>query len=79
MSEFNMRGNKTNVRRYRGGGPRPDLNEIHRKEAQERLAAWQALSPKAQLEAIAYRQKSGRDSGKSERQIVRIVSKLPKE
>lgn len=39
-------------RRYDGGGPRPDNNEIKREEAKQRQEAWNKLYPKDKLEAL---------------------------
>lgn len=50
-----------NKRRYSGGGPRPDLTEIKRKEGEERQAAWSKLTPQQQLDALDRR--LGKDVG----------------
>lgn len=39
-------------RRFAGGGPRPDNNEIKREEAKQRQEAWDKLYPKDKLEAL---------------------------
>jgi hypothetical protein len=42
-------------RRFSGGGPRPDNNELKRKEAAERTEAWRKLSPEEQLTILSRR------------------------
>lgn len=47
-----IKGKKLNHRRYFGRGPRPDMNEFKKEEAQKRMEIWQRLSPKEQLEIL---------------------------
>jgi hypothetical protein len=62
-----IRGKKDNSkRRFHGGGPRPDLNELKRKEAMERQEAWSKLTPEQQLKALDSR------PGESKRQRARL-------
>ncbi len=63
------RGKHKRTRKYVGGAPRPDLNELKQKEAIERTEAWQKLSPEQQLEALDRRLGAG--SG-AERQRARL-------
>jgi hypothetical protein len=66
---------KHNARRFSGGGPRPDNNEIKRKEAAERTEAWQKLSPVQQLKALDARFGEGKGAAK---QRARILSGIEK-
>ena len=61
-----------NDRRFSGGGPRPDNNEIKFKEGQERLEAWTKLTPEQQLKALDSR------PGESKRQRARLQSLIEK-
>lgn len=56
-----------NTRRFEGGGPRPDNNEIKRKEAILRQNEWEKLSPELQLKALDSR------PGESKRQRERLT------
>lgn len=47
-----LKGKKNNVRRFTGGGPRPDGNEMKAREALERNAAWAALPLAEQLRRL---------------------------
>ena len=42
-------GKQNKARKFKGGGPRPDLNETKRAEAVERNEAWSGLSAQKQL------------------------------
>jgi hypothetical protein len=51
---MNLKATKklNNVRKFTGGGPRPDLRKLRQKEAKERLTVWQKLSPREQLASL---------------------------
>lgn len=59
-------------RKYAGGGPRPDNNDIKRREAAERLNDWSKLSFEQQLKALDSR------PGESKRQRERLVLLIEK-
>lgn len=61
-----------NERRFEGGGPRPDNNEIKRKEAILRQNEWEKLSPEQQLKALDSR------PGESKRQRERLTTLIEK-
>lgn len=48
-----IKGRKDNSnRKFTGSGPRPDLKEFKRDEAEIRVMAWQRLTPKEQLAVL---------------------------
>jgi hypothetical protein len=61
-----------NTRRFSGGGPRPDNNEIKQREAKERAEAWSSLTPQQQLAAL------DRRPGESKRQRARLQALIEK-
>lgn len=61
-------------RRFSGGGPRPDNNEIKQNEANERNAAWSKLSPKEQLEALDRRLGKGIGAQKQRARLQGLIS-----
>jgi hypothetical protein len=72
MAETLSRGKKTNNRRRypEGSSPRPDLSEMKRKDADERNAAWRALSSKEQLAELDRRRKAGKGEALRQRQRI---------
>lgn len=69
-------GKKDNRRRYKGGGPRPDLTEIKRSEAAERQEAWSKLSPVQQLEALDRRLGSGVGAVKQRAKLALAIEQM---
>jgi hypothetical protein len=61
-------------------GPRPDLTEGKRKEAEERQTAWKALDYKAQLDALDRRLGKGVGAKKQRAKIAASMeaAKIPK-
>lgn len=49
---FGVRGQKQNIRRYTGGGVRPDRADAKREEAKARQEAWSKLAPELQLRRL---------------------------
>lgn len=72
-------------RRFSGGGPRPDNNELKRSEAKERQEVWSKLSPKEQLAALDARLGKGIGATKQRARLQNLidrpkqVAKAPKE
>ena len=60
-------------RRYDGGGPRPDNNEINASEANERNAAWAQLSPAQQLKALDERLGKGVGAKKQRARLQNLI------
>ena len=74
MAEFKSK--KINNRRHSGiKGIRPDMKEIKRSEAKDRLKAWQDLTPQAQLEALDT--DLGKDQGAT-KQRARLLALIKK-
>lgn len=72
-----IRANKKrdNIRKFTGGGPRPDNNEHKQREAKERNADWATLSPKQQLEMLDRRLGKGVGAKKQRNRLVAILSR----
>lgn len=47
-----INGKQNGARKFSGGGPRPDLREFRQKEARERQAGRDELTPKEQLKKL---------------------------
>lgn len=61
-------------RRFDGGGPRPDNNEIKANEATERQAAWSKLTPAQQLEALDRRLGKGVGAAKQRVRLQALIN-----
>lgn len=68
-------GKQNKARKFKGGGPRPDLNETKRREAEERQADWEEKSPKQQLEALDRRLGKGVGARKQRARLARESSR----
>lgn len=66
-------GKTNNVRRYTGGGPRPDLREKRQAEAAARQAERDELSPRGQLKRLD--DLLGKDIG-AKKERARLQAKL---
>jgi hypothetical protein len=66
-------GKKNNYRKYKGGGPRPDLTDLKRKEAIERDAAWRSLSAEQQLEQLDVRLGVGVGAKKQRARLLKLI------
>lgn len=64
-----------NVRKYSGGGPRPDLTEIKRKEGAERQEAWSKLTPQQQLDELDRRLGKGVGATKQRARLALVIEK----
>lgn len=71
MANGMMRANSkdNSKRRFSGGGPRPDNNELKRTEAVERQEAWSKLAPAQQLEILDRRLGKGVGAAKQRARI----------
>lgn len=59
-------------RKHSGRSARPDHYAIHKQEADERLAAWTALSPKEQLQSLDRRLGKGVGAVKQRARIAAV-------
>lgn len=64
-----------NRRKYSGGGPRPDLTEIKRKESAERQKEWSNLTLRQQLETLDRRLGKGVGAAKQRARILNGIEK----
>jgi len=73
-----LRGKKDNSRRkFTGGGPRPDLNELKREEAEERNAAFARMTGKEQLASLDRRLGPGMGAQKQRAKIQAMIDSPP--
>jgi len=73
MAIGNIKGHKSNSRKFTGGGPRPDRAKLKREEAKERLAVWTKFTPEQQLARLDSMFGKGKGAG---RQRARLEKKL---
>jgi hypothetical protein len=74
MSIQGMKGKKFNGnRKFKGGGPRPDHNDLNRREAAERKAERDKLSPKEQLEVLDFRCGKGVGAVRERERLLRLI------
>lgn len=73
---FGFKGSKrNNSRRFNGGGPRPDNNNIKRQEANERDEAWRQLTPQQQLASLDNRLGKGQGATKQRARLSDLIER----
>lgn len=60
-------------RKFRGGGPRADLNKIKRDEARERQEAWSKFTPEQQIAELNRRLGPGLGARKQRARLFRLI------
>src|SRR5271157_4408503 len=67
---------ENNLRKYTGGGPRPDLSKVKKEEAETRQAEYSALTIEQKLEALKMNQ--ARCGGASKKQHAKLMDLIEK-